>query len=259
MNMFNLPKSKLGDVTAITMTSPDLDLSLAYYQKLGFTKVMQNDFPFPWIQISDGALLMMLRKDKNPYIALTYYVDLSAMDIVVIELEKAGITFIEKPKDADMVKRFLFRSPDNLTISLVSNIDNLFKQPQGPTMLTMSPQDYSKPEKYVNKTCGMFGEFAHPVADLEKSISFWQQLGFIVLSKNESPYPWAIISDGLAVVGLHQTKTFSYPAITFFAADMKEKISKLKNVGLKDYSGGESNITLTTPEKQYINLFKLGM
>ncbi|HXL55127.1 MAG TPA: hypothetical protein VN958_02645 [Chitinophagaceae bacterium] len=68
------------------------------------------------------------------------------------------------------------------------------------------------------------------------------------------------ISDGLAVVGLHQTKDFSYPAITFIASDMKNKIEKLKNSGLENFSEiGESNIVLTTPEQQKINLFKLGM
>lgn len=257
--MLNLPKPKLGEVTAITMTSPDLELSLNYYQKLGFTEVMRSDLPFPWIQVSDGALLIMLRQDKNPYIALTYYIEYTSMDAVVNELEKAGITFFEKPKDADMVKRFLFRSPDGLVVSLVSNVDSIFRQPPGPTMLTMNHQDYSKPEKYVNKTCGMFGEFAHPVADLGKSLVFWELLGFKALSKYQSPYPWAIISDGLSVVGLHQTKTFSYPAITFFASDMKEKINTLKKNGLLGFSGGESNITLTTPERQHINLFQMGL
>ena len=128
-------------------------------------------------------------------------------------------------------------------------------------MLTMSPQDYTNPDKYVNKVCGMFGEFAQPVKDLEASILFWEKLGFKALSKFSSPYPWAIISDGLAVVGLHQTSNFKDPTITFFAKDMKEKIENLKTAGLPglEAATGLSNVTLTTPEGQRINLFKLGM
>ncbi|MEO8147712.1 MAG: VOC family protein [Bacteroidia bacterium] len=256
--MFNLPKPKLGDVTAITITTPDLETSLQFYQRLGFVEVMRSDFPFPWIQVSDGALLIMLRKDDNPYIALTYYV--KEIEKVVEELELAGIKFSQKPKETDMIKRYLMQSPDGLNISLVSIVDG-FKQPPGPTMLTMPQQDYFNPGKYINKVCGLYGEFAHPVTDLEQSLSYWEQLGFITLSKFESPYRWAIISDGLAVVGLHQTKNFSYPAITFFAADMKDKIEKLKSEGLKELADidAQSNITLTTPETQHINLFKLGM
>ena len=127
-------------------------------------------------------------------------------------------------------------------------------------MLTMPQQDYFNPDKYVNKVCGLFGEYAHPVTNLEKSLEYWTLLGFNAISKFTAPYPWAIISDGLSIVGLHQTDKFNYPVITFFAADMKDKINKLKEQGLTDYTEqGPSNIVLTTPEQQHINLFKLGM
>src|ERR1041385_7782707 len=117
----NLPTPKLGDVTAITITSPDLENSLAYYQRLGFKELFRSDFPFSLIQISDGALMMMIRKDNNPYCAMTYYV--KDMNKVVTELESAGIIFSQKPKDFDMIKRAIFQSPDNVTISLVSFVD----------------------------------------------------------------------------------------------------------------------------------------
>ena len=253
-----LPTPKLGEITAITIASPDLEVSLKYYQKLGFSEVMRFDFPFPWIQISDGALLIMLRLDKKEYIALTYYV--KDIDKITEEIKLAGIKFSQKPQAGDFVKRFVFESPDSLTISLVSIVDG-FAQPPGPTMLTMPQSDLFNPEKYVNKICGMYGEFAHPVKDLNASLLYWEKLGFKALTKFESPYPWAILSDGLAVVGLHQTKNFTNPAITYFASDMKDKINKLKSEGLKDFEEkmGAGNITLSTPENQRINLFSMGM
>ncbi len=255
--MSNLPKPILGEITALTITTPDLETSLAYYQKLGFSEVFRDDWPFPWIQISDGVLLIMLRKDPKPYIALTYYV--KSIDKVVVGLVKKGIEFVYKPKKTDIIKRYTFTTPDGLYISLVSIVEG-FSQPAGPGMLTMPQEDYFKPEKYVNKTCGLFGELAHPVADLEKSISFWQLLGFKVVSRFTSPYPWAILSDGLSIIGVHQSAHFDYPAITYFAADMKEKIGKLKKEGLTGFTEqGPSNIVLTTPEHQHIFLFNMGM
>lgn len=255
--MFNFPKPKLGDVNAITITSPDLDKSLLYYQKLGFDELYRADFPFPWIQISDGALLIMLRQDKKPYIAFTYYV--KDMDNLVSELKQSGITLNAMPTPDKMIQRYLIHTAEGHNISLVSYVDG-FAQPAGTTLLTMQPQDYANPDKYVNKTCGIFGEFALPVTDLEKSILFWEKLGYRSLSKKSSPYPWAILSDGLGIIGLHQTKQFSDPTITFFASDMKDKIEKLKNSGLENFTeSGGGNIVLTTPEQQKINLFKLGM
>lgn len=255
--MFNFPKAKLGDVNAITITSSDLEKSLEFYRQLGFTELYRADFPFPWIQISDGAILIMLRQDKNPYIALTYYV--TEMDKVVAELKQSGITLKSMPTPDKMIQRFLISTEEGHNITLVTYVDG-FVQPAGTTMLTMNPQDYSNPDKYENKTCGMFGEFAFPVLNLDNSISFWEKLGYKSLSKKSSPYPWAILSDGLGIVGLHQTNNFTVPTITFFASDMKDKIENLKSKGVIDFAEtGQSNIVLTTPEQQKINLFKLGM
>jgi catechol 2,3-dioxygenase-like lactoylglutathione lyase family enzyme len=230
--MPDLPKPILGDITAFTITSPDLERSLAYYQRLGFTEVFRADWPFPWIQVSDGVVLIMLRKDPKPYIALTYYV--KEIDAVVRALTGKGIEFAQKAKKTDPIKRYLIQSPDGLNISLVGIIDG-FYQPAGPGMLQMPHADYFKPERYVNKTIGLFGELAHPVADLERSLEFWSLLGFTAISKFASPYPWAIISDGLSIVGLHQTTSFSYPVLTYFAGDMTTKINRLKEHGLAGY------------------------
>lgn len=255
--MLNLPQPKLGDVTAITITTPDLEKSLAFYTKLGFKEVARFDFPFPWIQVSDGALLMMLRKDPVAAISLTYYV--KDMDRVVKEVEAAGIKFAEK-KDMGGIKRNIIISPDGLKIALVTWVET-FVQPAGPTMLKMNQADYFNPEKYTNATIGMFGEFAHPVKDLDAAIAFFEKLGFAKLHVNESPYKWAILSDGLAVIGAHQTTNFSDPTITYFASDMTTKIAALKAAGgfemHKDM--GESSTVLKTPEGQKLNLFKLGM
>jgi len=92
-------------------------------------------------------------------------------------------------------------------------------------MLTLSPQDYFNPEKYVNKICGLFGEFAHPVNDLEKSISYWEKS---VLQRSRKYFSLSVGNyfRWMSIVGLHQTKNFSYPAITFFA-HMKAK-SRIK-------------------------------
>ncbi len=255
--MMNLPTPLLGDVTAITIGTSDLENSLRYYQRLGFRELYRFDFPYPFIQVTDGALLLMLRKNENPYLALTYYV--KEIDRVTEEMESRGFSFLEKPRDFDKIKRYLFKSPDDLNITLVEYMDGFFK-PNGPSMLGMPPDHYFKPETYVNQKSGMFGELAHPVKDLDASIAFWEKLGYKVLSKNASPYPWSILSDGLAVVGLHQTDQFSRPAITFFASDMGDKIEQLKAEGLTDYRefGHSANIILNTPEQQVVNLFRLG-
>jgi len=255
--MNNLQKPILGEVSALTITTHDLEMSLAFYRKLGFAELMRADFPFPWIQISDGVLLIMLRQDEQPYLALTYYV--KNVEKVAKELEQKQISFIHKPKPKDMVKRYLFQSPDGLNISLVGGVEG-FRQPPGPGMPDMPQADFFNPDKYVNKVCGLFGELAHPVADLEKSIQFWKMIGFTPVSIYTDPYPWAILTDGLGIVGLHQSNHFNYPAITYFAADRVAKVKKLKQERLTGFLDESfSNAKLKTPEGQHFFLFSLGM
>ena len=47
------------------------------------------------------------------------------------------------------------------------------------------------------------------------------------------PYKWGIFSDGLMIVGLHETDFFDKPSITYFSADSKEIIAGLQEKGLE--------------------------
>jgi hypothetical protein len=251
-------QSKLGEVACVYVTTADLDSSVALYEKLGFPKIASNTFPIPWAQVSDGSLLIMMRKDATPYIGLTYYA--TAIEKIVAQLEIDGIAFTQKPKDGDPIKRYYFKSPDGFNIMLASNVGG-FKQPTGPTMVDMKQDDFSKAEKYPNKQCGVFGEFCHPVTDLAASIAFWKKIGFNVKYQATAPYPLAILSDGLMIISLHQTKHFNYPAITYFGLDTEKRIQQLKEKGVKNFTevAGKNNQSLLTWEGQHFFLFALGI
>ncbi|HEY6064134.1 MAG TPA: VOC family protein [Chitinophagaceae bacterium] len=249
---------RMGEVACVYMTTADLDSSVALYEKLGFQITGSNTFLVSWAQVSDGSLLIMLRKDPKPFIGLTYYS--AEIEKTVEQLEKDGIIFTQKPKETDPIKRYYFRSPDGFNIMLASNLGG-FKQPAGMTMIDMKPADFSKAEQYPNKQCGVFGEFCHPVADLNASIAFWKKLGFTSKYQEAAPYPHAIISDGLMIIGLHQTNHFDYPAITYFGLDTEKRIQQLKEKGLKNFTevAGKNNQSLTTWEGQHFFLFSMGM
>jgi predicted lactoylglutathione lyase len=256
--MLIFSQSKLGDVACVYITTADLDSSAAVYEKLGFPKIASNSFPVPWAQVSDGSLLIMMRKDATPYIGLTYYAN--DIDKTVAQLEADGIVFAQKPKEGDAIKRYYIKSPDGFNIVLSNNLGG-FSQPTGSTMLTMKQEDLKSPDKYPNKQCGAFGEFCHPVADLNKSIEFWKKLGFTVKSQMNMPYPYAILSDGLMLIGLHQTKDFNYPAVTYFGLNTEKKVRQLKDQGLKNFTEmmGKNNVILKTWEGQHFFLFSMGM
>jgi hypothetical protein len=258
MTLSGFSQSKLGEVACVYITSSNLDSSAAVYEKLGFPKILSNVFPVPWAQVSDGSLLIMMRKDATPYIGLTYYV--TDIEKTVTQLEKDGIEFAQKPKETDPIKRYYIKTPDGFNIMLANNL-GAFTQPTGTSLLTMKPEDFQSADKYPNKQCGAFGEFCHPVTDLSSSIAYWKKLGFEVKSQMNAPYPHAILSDGLMLIGLHQTKNFSYPAITYFGINTEKRVQQLKDQGLKNFTEvmGKNNVSLSTWEGQHFFLFSLGM
>lgn len=251
-------QSKLGDVACVYITTTNLDSSVAVYEKLGFPKIASNEFPAPWAQVSDGSLLIMLRKDASPYIGLTYYA--ADVDKVVEQLEKDGIVFAQKPKPGDAIKRFYIKTPDGFNIVLSNNLGG-FEQPKGINLLSMKPTDFNAADKYPNKQCGAFGEFAQPVADLNASVAFWKKLGFKSSAEMKAPYPHAILSDGLMIIGLHQASHFTYPAITYFGLNAEKRIQQLKAGGLQNFSEmqGKNNVVLKTWEGQHFFIFSMGM
>ena len=257
-SIVSFSQTKLGEVASIYVTSPDLDSSIALYKKIGFPKISSNVMPAPWAQVSDGSLLIMLRKDSVKYTGLTYYT--KNIESTVAQLEKNGIVFLQKPKEEDLIKRYFFKSPDGLNIMLASNV-GLFKQPTGITMLNMNPIALKSENQYPNKECGVFGEFCHPVTDLNSSIEYWKKLGFEVKTQMTQPYPWAILSDGLMLIGLHQTKNFSYPAVTYFGLNTENRVKELKGKGVTGFTEmmGKNNVILKTWEGLHFFLFLAGM
>jgi hypothetical protein len=63
------------------------------------------------------------------------------------------------------------QTTDGTNIGLVGFVEG-FAKPSGKNSLTMEPEDFFNPAKYTNQACGVFGEFALAVADLEKFLVF---------------------------------------------------------------------------------------
>ena len=253
-----ISQSKLGEVACVYITTTNLDSSVEVYKKLGFSKIANNDYPSPWAQVSDGSLLIILRKDDKPYIGLTYYSN--NVEKLVDQLEKDSVVFSQKPKEGDVLKRYYIKSPDGFTIVLSNNLGG-FTQPTGTTMLTMKQTDFFTADKYPNKQCGVFGEFAQPVTDINTSLVFWRKLGFTAKSDMKQPYPYSIISDGLMIIGLHQAKHFNTPTITYFGLNTAKRVQQLKENGLQhiEPTMGNNNFNLTTWEGQHFFIFSVGM
>ncbi len=218
---------KLGDYVEIRTTVGDVAAAVAFYEKLGF-KSLGGDV------VTDGSINIHLLTSDEPSPTLGYAgSDLAAADALDIGAQVSG---------------------DSTTLTTAEGLH---------VRLTSQPGSVAMPEgTSLNRTpishLGKFGEFALPVANRDAAIAFWQKLGFEPLLVADEPYPWAIFSDGLIVIGLHQTGDFDQPHITYFTADMAERIAKLEADGLAVRFLSEqdkSNAAFTAPGDQCFFLF----
>ena len=197
----------LGSNFHITIGVDNLAECRAYYEALGFRPIDGHTEPYPWLQLYDGQLIIALHQDGLLYHGLTYFgADLAER---VAALEKKKVKFRIKNESENQLVQAIFVAQNEIPISLVNF-------PSTP------------PARTENPLLGKFGEYSLGVADLQAASDYWQTLGFQEAFRTDQPYPWAILSDGLLVIGLHQTDNFSGPILTYFAGDMEEKVVALR-------------------------------
>ena len=251
---------KLGSASQIVIGTEDIEASALVYDRIGFRRIAEGNSPGPFIQYTDDSSLILVTQDGMKYMGLIYF----SKDMLrtVDELMSRGVEFQQQTNDAaGNFFHGIFTTPDGVMINLVNFDPGNMYQPDK-KLINLGEEDFKDVSKYPNHLLGIFGEFSVPVKDLEKSLEYWHSLGFEVLSKNDQPYPWSIVSDGLNVLGLHQTTEFNVQAITYFAPDMQTRISALKKNGLEENignfngtGGGDKNAVLTTMEDQHFFLF----
>ena len=84
------------------------------------------------------------------------------------------------------------------------------------------------------------------VADLAASRGFFHTCGFREIASAQDPYPWAQLTDGQLVVGLHQDGHL-YRGLAYFGSDMAARAAALEASGLPLYSCSSMSIDFCTP------------
>jgi uncharacterized protein YndB with AHSA1/START domain len=223
----------LGTHVEIGMSVHDVGASATFYQALGFRQLSQT-------ALTDGGVIIRFIAGGKTGLSLLYY----GSDIPALRRENPHL--IGQYSTGSLT----VETPYGLPLTL--NLANSEVPPLSGTPMTRQPLS----------RCGKFGEFALPVHDFSAAAAFWERLGFTRLHAETTPYPWGIFSDGLIILGLHQTTDFATPTITYFAGNMAERIAAFQREGLTITSvppvidGAVSNAALTTPDGQRVFLFQ---
>lgn len=224
---------KLGAYLQLLLRVKNVDQAISYYEQLGFRKLGHD-------VVTDGSVNIKLA--SGAFNSPTFhYLD---SDIQAIKQMFSPNKRKEKTGHATQAE---FKSPSGLRIMLDRD-----------TSPVAMPRGTPGSRSAISKL-GQFGEFTIPVKDLKDDLLFWTKLGFEPLHMAEIPYRYALLSDGLIVIGLHENHPQRDCTLTYFAADMPQRIQQLQQQGFDIHAlHKNANVTesaiLTTRDGQLFQL-----
>lgn len=243
----------LGESSQLTIGTSNLSDSIEFYLKMGFRKVKSGNSPYPWCKLTDDSILIFLNQNGSHYIGYSYFRE--DWGSIIEDLEALGAVIVQ-----NLPNEKVFFTPQDLLVTLVKTSS---VPPQGNRhdYISLGEAAFKVKENLPNKVLGAFGELACPTSQMNLDSLFYQKLGFKEIHRSDKPYNWCILSDGLNIVGLHETTDFHENSISYFAPDVAEQVQLLEAMGIEDISeftgtgGDENNVCIKTAENQTIFFF----
>jgi len=215
----------------------------SFYEKLGFTAVEEGGEPVPYVLYSDGVIHVRVDECQFPSPRIDYFTGDALAQVE--RVQKLDIMISTEKACARKVNVTNIIDPNNQQLAII-------QQNHAPV---------AEPRK-SHSLMGTFGELSVHTKNLDESIEWYRKLGFTKVKRFEKPYPWAIISDGNVIVGLHQSNEFTKTTLTYFSKDSAERIERLKSMGFKfsneqkNAAGRVANAQLTAPDGQTFFVFE---
>lgn len=201
----------LGKFHEISIETRDIAESVAYYERLGFSQCGTTDtWPHPYGVMTDGRLYIGLHQFKFPSPTITYVHPGVAQHAHVIE--KLGIEVAWKRVGDDAFNEFGFLDPSGHPVR-VQEASTHFAGEQ---------------DRDGTSLCGDFAEYSLPSAEFEPMRAFWEPLGFVALGETDAPYLRMSMTSDHIDLAVHRPRTLDQPMLVFAAADMGERIERLR-------------------------------
>lgn len=204
----------LGRFLEISIHTPAILESLAFYERLGFTQAPANEtWKHPYAVVTDGRVVLGLHGYRFPSPSLTYVLHELASNIAA--LDALELDWVFRKLELDHFNEAGFRDPEGQVITL------------------LEARTYSPTQRRSHETSklGWFEEFALPVKDLDRQRAFWESIGFVATGTGEQPFERVSLSGYGIDIALWKTRNFDSPLLVFAEADMPARIAELRDRG----------------------------
>jgi predicted lactoylglutathione lyase len=243
---------KLGTFAELSLSVKDVVAAQKYYESLGFKSAKAATAEYPTAAVTDGSVVLALHQVEFKSPTITYFGSNVAECLRALQENNIDAKVLKRENGKAAEVEFTDMNGQRFVLKAQAPM-----QRDGVSFEMMTPAGPTGKDKHFSK-CGMFGEFSIAVKDRAASAAFWQKLGFQNMHESDAPYPWGIYSDGVTVLGIHQTTEFKDVALSFFAKDSKERIAALKKEGFQFLVDLDpTNAVLKSPDGQMIFVFNL--
>ena len=227
----------IGRFLEISVHTPDILQSLAFYEALGFQQVAVNEtWSYPYVVITDGRLFLGLHQHPLNSPTLTFVkADLARH---VNDLHALNIKFDLEHLGSDEFNELNFHDPNGQPIRILE-------------ARTFSPPDVSPT---FSSTCGYFVEYGIPVKEFAPAIAFWEHFGLIALEPENKLFERMPLTSDHLNLGLHRSRALRHPLLVFEDDAMQTRLKTLKERGFElsdempDALDAECNAVLVAPE-----------
>jgi catechol 2,3-dioxygenase-like lactoylglutathione lyase family enzyme len=225
----------LGRFLEISVHTPDIRASLEFYESLGFVQASVGEtWPYPYAVVTDGRLFLGLHGAVIRSPALTFV--LPELANAIEGLRETGIDFDQERIGNDVFNQATFTDPAGLCVNL------------------LEARTFSPPTEGTSTTCGYFVEVGIPTRDQDAGRRFWEPLGFVAMDEELLPFARMPLTSDRLNLGLYRARAFRQPLLTFEDADMRERLTRLRERGftllddMPDSMDDSTNAILEAPE-----------
>jgi catechol 2,3-dioxygenase-like lactoylglutathione lyase family enzyme len=205
----------LGRFLEFSLCTPDIQASLDFYGKLGFSEAQVGEtWTHPYCVVTDGRISLGLHQHSLQEPTLTFVKPGLLKHLEV--LESRGIEFEYRRLGNDIFNEVAWKDPDGQMLRLIE-------------ARTFSP---SKRAGTETSHCGYFTELALPCADFATGKEYWENLGFVGMDELHDRLPHVSCTSDFIDLGLYPPGALRHPGLRFEVEHMDAALAALHALGI---------------------------
>lgn len=206
----------LGKFLELSLPTPDIQESLEFYLKLGFSEAPVGDtWRHPYAVVTDGRICLGLHQSDLPAPALSFV----RPDLLksLSQLERSPIEFLYRRLGDGVFNEAAWLDAGGTLVRLLE-------------ARTFSP---SKRAALETSRCGYFLEIALPHTDLERAKQDWERNGFVGIDAMQESLPHLACTSDYVDLGLYDPALLSELTLRFEIEDLAGTLATLQAIGVQ--------------------------